>query len=110
MPVHPEPHQLFLNLINKFDFSFETKRRRRLYIKFSTLLMQLDCTPVYSKLPGGTVPYGYPFYAIDEVGFKVQKLANKLGFDCMKWPDLPSNLSKPISPHYKSLWLVNFSC
>lgn len=110
MPGNPAPHCYSMTALSKLDLKQESIRRRNLYIEFRNLFAALDIKPVFEDLPVGTVPYGYPFYAQDIVAKLAVRLARKQGFDCIHWPELPVAVA-PMAPlHYRSLWVVNFTC
>jgi len=76
--------------------SFEYLRRRNLFIEFEKKLKAFNIEPVFDCLPDNVCPYGYPFYVDDVQELnKIIKLANKCGFECVYWPQLPkeSNIS-----------------
>jgi len=110
IPENPAPHCHSMAELSKLDFTQEISRRRNLYIVFSNLLATLNVKPVFENLPEGTVPYGYPFYADDKTAKIAIGLAHKQGFDCIHWPDLPKVIVPRAPLHYRSLWVVNFTC
>lgn len=110
MPNNPAPHLYSIKSLSKVDLIKEANRRRNLYDEFSNLLAKLDIKPVFVSLPVGTVPYGYPFYAEDNVAKIATLIANKQNFDCIRWPDLPDAILPTAPLHYQTLWMVNFTC
>lgn len=110
MPENPAPHRYSLAVLHKLDLADEISRRRQLYTQFSRRLSSLNIHPVFGELPVGVVPYGYPFYADEDDAQSAIKIARTHGFDCSRWPDLPTAVL-PIAPfRYQSLWVVNFIC
>ena len=110
LPDEEYTHQYLLKALSKLDKENEKKRRRNLFIKFEDVLSICNIHPVFNSLPLGIVPYGYPFYASGDQLRKVKKIANRAGFDCMPWPDLPAAIETSTRAHYRSLWMVNFIC
>jgi hypothetical protein len=110
MPGHPEPHRYTMSLLPKLDLIAEASRRCRLYKEFHERFLGLKIKSVFEYLPVGAVPYGYPFYADEQSAQEAIKLARKQGFDCVRWPDLPTEVVSKAPLHYRSLWMVNFIC
>lgn len=110
MPLDPAPHLYSMLALPKLDFINEAYRRRRLYDEFHTRLVSLNIQPVFGKLPAGTVPYGYPFFADVQTAQVAIWLARKQGLDCIHWPDLPAAVTPTAPLHYRTLWMVNFLC
>jgi hypothetical protein len=110
MPVNPAPHIYSVSALSKLDLINEVSRRRRLYNEFRDRLTTLNIKPVFEYLPAGTVPYGYPFYADEQSAQAAVRIARKQGFDCIRWPDLPAAVAPTAPLHYRSLWMVNFTC
>ena len=104
--IHCESMRM-LQLINPDD---EVKKRRSLYDYFHKNLSHLDIEPLFSSLPTGTVPFGYPFHADELEADKVVKIAHKKGFSCAPWPDLPVELELSAPNFHKNVWWVNFLC
>jgi len=110
MPNKPAPHHYSIKVLSKLDCMQESCRRRNLYYKFGGLFEELNIKPVFNNLPVGTVPYGYAFYADDNVAKIATLIANKQNFDCIRWPDLPDAILPTAPIHYQTLWMVNFTC
>lgn len=110
MPLDPEPHFYSMSAFSKLDFITEIARRRRLYGEFHVQLASLKVQPMFGEMPAGTVPYGYPFFADDQTAQLAVRLARKHGLDCIHWPDLPAEVEPTAPLHYRSLWMVNFTC
>lgn len=109
-PQPENPPSYLRRCIQHTDAGFEITRRRSLYIKFHTQLSSTGIEPVFNALNEGICPYGYPFYADDEVAAEIVKIARGEGYDCFKWPELPSTVPVPSQPHYHQLWVINFLC
>jgi hypothetical protein len=110
MPMNPAPHLYSMTELPKLDLIEEVSRRRRLYSEFHDRFSTLNIKSVFGSLSGGTVPYGYPFYADEQSAQGAIRLARKQGFDCIRWPDLPADVVLTAPSHYRSLWMVNFIC
>jgi hypothetical protein len=93
--------------VNAYD---EITKRRLLYKEFHQQLSAIRIEPVFSSLNQGICPYGYPFYADDVIAKEAVKIARKAGFDCFRWPELPSSVQTSTHPHYHQLWVINFLC
>ena len=110
IPGIPSMHCESVRLLKTVNPDSEVKRRRDLYILFQEELKDLNIEPIFSDLPLGVVPFGYPFRASQNDAAIVTQVAHKKGFSCAHWPDLPVAI-KPNAPgHYKNVWWVNFLC
>jgi len=108
MPTNPAPHCRTLSMLLSLDMAAEIARRRTLYLKMHELLAKEGIEPIFSDLPKGVAPYGYPFHADRESADRIKAISRGLGMDCSHWPDLPAAI-EPVAPvHYRSVWLVNF--
>lgn len=110
IPAMPQMHQDSFRQLSGLDMPREELRRKRLYLQVEERLKGLDISPVFSSLPAGTVPYGYPFRADDRMAELVAARARKMGFDCAFWPELPAAVSAAAPPHYRNVYWVNFLC
>ncbi len=110
IPGVPAIHCKSLMQIRRIDMSSEALRRRRLYTEFHDQLKGLGVRPVFTHLPDGVVPYGYAFRANRTQGLAAAKIAQKSGFDCGTWPDLPAAVIGTAPVHYRDVWWVNFLC
>lgn len=110
IPGEPAIHCESLRMLEKIDVKIEVTRRRDLYHKFHRDLQYLDIEPIFSELPQNVVPYGYPFRASKSVAATVIRFAQKKGFDCSSWPDLPSAVLQNSPVFYHNVWWVNFLC
>ncbi len=108
IPGDPAIHCVSLDLIRNFDEEREVKRRIRLYDEFHDRLSAFDIEPVFKSLPRHTVPYLYPFRADQKTVLHVMRLAQNSGFDCIHWPDLPTQIAGNAPDHYLNVWGVNF--
>lgn len=102
------PHKLSLQLLERLDPDAETRRRHKLFTQVHQALSGLSLTPLYSELPQGTVPYGYPFISDDSTMRNAQRRIARHGVEIIRWPDLPDAIVHSAPFHYTNLWLVNF--
>lgn len=86
----------------------EIERRRNLFLNFKKILIGKDIIPIFQSLPDFTSPYGFPFIASDEIGKIVSKIAQKNGYSCNKWPDLPKEIESVCPDYYKQIYFINF--
>jgi dTDP-4-amino-4,6-dideoxygalactose transaminase len=110
LPTNHAPHLAILNMLKSQNFTHEIKRRRYLFVQCQMKLAQLKIEPLHYSLGENTCPYGYPFFADDAEAIKVIKIAESMGFDCVKWPDLPNQVFNTSPDFYKKLWMINFTC
>ena len=102
------PYRSSLRILAQLNTEKEQARRRRLYKQVDIALADLPLRPVYTSLPTGTIPYGYPFLSDDRTAKLAEKITRGFGVEIIKWPDLPSAIEQGAPPHYKNIWLVNF--
>ena len=103
-------HCRSLGMLEEIDPANEVKRRRVLYQDFHRDLRHLDIAPIFGELPPFLAPYGYPFWAGDTGAAAAVRIANRRGFDCFSWPDLPSAVASAAPEFYRNVWWVNFLC
>ena len=108
IPGQPEIHCESLRMLEKIDAAGEVERRRALYQEFHRDLRHLDIEPVFAELPPDVAPYGYPFRADEIVASSVVRIADRRGFDCFCWPDLPVAVAPAAPEFYRNVWWVNF--
>lgn len=99
-----------LDMLEEIDAANEVDRRRVLYQDFHRDLRHLDIAPVFGELPPFVAPYGYPFRTGDTGASAAVRIANRRGFDCFLWPDLPSAVASAAPEFYRNVWWVNFLC
>jgi len=109
-PLPENPPTSLVYSIRSLNIAAEINRRRLLYEHFHERLFKIGIKPVFGSLTKGVCPYGYPFFANDALALKVVKIAKDSGFDCYKWPELPSSIRISAKPHYHQLWVINFLC
>jgi hypothetical protein len=110
LPSNSNPHQRLMRILFSKDFTFEVVRRRALFMKAKLKLANLNITPVFDGLGLNTCPYGYAFFANDIEAAKAIKIADSMGLDCVRWPDLPDEIVNTCPDFYKRLWMINFTC
>ena len=87
----------------------ESERRRSLFRQCQALLHGVpDVRPVFTQLPDGVVPQGFPFFYLgpDPRGFVDQWWRS--GVPVVGWPDLPSELGMEAPVHYRQVMLIPF--
>jgi hypothetical protein len=108
IPYNENPHRALLNQLKQCGYNekSEVNRRRKLYHKISIMAHKKGIVPIFDHLPAATVPYGFPFRATEREAMLFSRSIKWLGFDLLKWPDLPHGI--PESDNYKNIWIVNF--
>lgn len=108
IPDPPNPHATSIERMSSTEQYSEINRRRNLFIKILPEVQKLNLEPIFTKLPDGVCPYGFPVYATIESKRLLAKLARRYRVTLMTWPELPNEIL-PIAPdHYKQVWLLNF--
>ena len=79
------------------DPALEAARRRELWDLCAGLARDGGLSPVFSALPGGTVPYGYVFRT--DALPAARRVFARAGLTVLPWPDLPSAV-KPSAPAF----------
>lgn len=110
IPGRPSIHCESLNRLGRIDVINEVNRRRVLYQDFHQDLHDLNIESIFGDLMPGVAPYGYPFRADESDAKAVARIAQKRGFDCSRWPELPTAIVKRAPDFYKNVWWVNFLC
>jgi DegT/DnrJ/EryC1/StrS aminotransferase family len=110
LPSNSSPHVRLKDILFSQDFAFEVQRRRSLFERSKLELENLDIAPVFDGLSLNICPYGYPFFANDAEAEKAIKIADSMGLDCVRWPDLPDEIISTCPDFYKRLWMINFTC
>jgi hypothetical protein len=110
IPDDPAIHCKSVQMLGKIDPAMEVARRRELYRDFHLELASFGVQAVFENLPEGTCPYGYPFRADDARAAVVAEFARRRGFDCSRWPDLPSAVFGRAPAFYQNVWWINFLC
>lgn len=109
LPRDVAVHEYSLRQFNKVDQESEISRRRSLFIKCQELASHHEVCGVFSSLPTGVVPQGFPFYA--DSG-NTPKFIRALRYQCwgevMPWPALPAGSTLSSASRLRSIRLVNF--
>jgi hypothetical protein len=87
----------------------EGDRRRSLFVQHQSRFAGIrDVRPLFSALPPGIVPQGFPFlYVGDRPDRFVQEWSHR-GVSIVRWPELPSMIAAGAPSHYCSVMLVPF--
>ena len=110
VPDTPAIHCESLRMLQQIDMVEEVRRRRALYCDFHHHLRHLNIEPVFAEMPSGVSPYGYPFRADERTAATVASIANRGGFGCVYWPDLPTTVAPSAPNYYKNVCWINFLC
>ncbi|MFA7342836.1 MAG: DegT/DnrJ/EryC1/StrS family aminotransferase [Terrimicrobiaceae bacterium] len=110
IPGPPGMHRESFRQLCRQDRTGEEERRKRLYFEVAECLKGTDISPVFSELPDGTVPYGFPFRAESHTASIVAARMRRMGFDCAFWPELPEAVAADAPRHYRDVHWVNFLC
>ena len=107
-PIGPNPWSGLLEALVTIESNVESKRRRQIYDECLASAHKAGVHPIFKELPQGCVPYGFPFRGDYRGRQSMQRFANKLGFDLITWPDLPSEIIDSAPNHYRDVSLINF--
>jgi hypothetical protein len=108
IPAAPNPWTGLLDAVARFDGNSEIARRRKAYIQCAMEGERVGVMPVFPTLPDYCAPYGYPFRS-NIVGRDVmQRMADRMGFDLVTWPDLPGAVRETAPLYYQDVQLINF--
>lgn len=108
IPGPKNPCALLASPLRRTGPAEEAKRRKALYRLCEKILVKTGAQPVFARLPGGTVPYGFPFYADAAAAARAEKALHKEGLSSLPWPDLPDAVRGAAPAHYTQLRLVHF--
>lgn len=108
IPGRPAIHCRSLDELRGIDATAEVERRRSLYRRFEERLGPLGVEPLFAGLAQGVAPFGYPFRAGGLAAVRATRLAQKDGFDCARWPDLPDAVLPTAPDFHRNVWCVNF--
>jgi hypothetical protein len=108
IPYQPNPFKSLLSRLEGIAKceDKEVARRRALYRKISYMIDPHNMSPIFTELPKGVAPYGFPFRASKFNAIIFRNRIKSLGLDIVKWPDLPNGISS--QKHYTNVWVVNF--
>ncbi|MAC40698.1 MAG: hypothetical protein CMJ05_02760 [Pelagibacterales bacterium] len=109
IPKNPTPKIKSFDYLKSINKKEEIKRRVYLFNFFKKKLKHYDIRPIFDKIPLNTCPKGYPFISDIKTANKIKNLARKSkGFNCISWPNLPSN-QKKYDRFYSKVYLINFA-
>ena len=108
LPDDSRPHQDSLDHYKSLNQEIEIRRRRHLYSLVQQKLVSAPTQPVFSTLPEGVAPYGYPFFCESVDLPEVERSLRKLSVEVISWPDLPSAVETGAPDFYQQVCLVNF--
>lgn len=108
IPSPPSPWAGLGRALAQFDSDSEIVRRRAAYNRCAVEGERCGAAPVFPRLPDYCAPYGYPFRSTLAGRSAMQRLADRMGFDLVTWPDLPGAVQKRAPAHYHNVYLINF--
>jgi hypothetical protein len=108
IPGSAEPCAELSRPLRALDPAKEAERRRSLYHYCEDLLAGTGISPVFPRLPEGTVPYVYPFRAAPEQALQAEARLNAHGLSSLTWPDLPRAVVQEAPRHYRDVRGVHF--
>lgn len=106
IPISPEPHAQLLEKSLQIDVVVEITRRRELYMILEEEILRYGGVPVFHQLTQGVSPYVFPFRIQDNLIGDLRKELEKIGLECHRWPDLPSEILALKKSHYDNIWTV----
>jgi hypothetical protein len=108
LPDDSRPHPDSLNRYKSLNQEIEIRRRRHLYSLVQQKLASAPIQPIFTTLPEGVAPYGYPFFCESADLPEVERSLRKLSVEVISWPDLPSAVETGAPGFYQQVRLVNF--
>jgi len=108
IPFSPNPWSGLLSAISQTDGQAEIARRRALYVECAQQGERYRVDPVFPSLPELCAPYGYPFRGGVSGISAMQRVADRMRFDLVTWPDLPEAVWQTAPAHYRNVHLINF--
>ena len=108
LPENSRPHQDSLDNYKSLNQDVETRRRRHLYSLVQQKLASAPIQQVFTFLPEGVAPYGFPFFCELAHLPEVERSLRKLSVEVISWPDLPSAVEIGAPAFYQQVRLVNF--
>ncbi len=106
--VAPNPWIGLLSAVAQLDNGSEIVRRREAYSRCALEGQRCGVAPVFTILPDHCVPYGYPFRGDDSGCASMRRVAGRMGFDLVAWPNLPNVFERPFPAYYRNVFMVNF--
>ena len=108
LPDDSRPHQDSIDYYKSLNQEIEIRRRRHLYLLVQQKLASAPIQPVFTSLPEGVAPYGFPFFCESANLPEVERSLRKLSVEVISWPDLPSAVETGAPGFYQQVRLVNF--
>lgn len=108
IPSSPNPWAGLGKALTDCDGDAEIARRREAYSRCALEGERCGVAPVFSALPDYCAPYGYPFRSSLSGRAAMQRLADRMGFDLVTWPDLPGAVRAKAPEYYHNVYLINF--
>lgn len=108
IPFSPNPWAGLVGALTQVDGDREIARRREAYSRCALEGERCGAGPVFSVLPDYCAPYGYPFRSSLSGRAAMQRLADRMGFDLVTWPDLPGVVRAKAPEYYHNVHLINF--
>jgi hypothetical protein len=108
IPLAPNPPALVTRELRVSAPEVESERRRELYEMVGRVLGAAGATAVFSRLPSGTVPFGFPVFATGPEGAALSAHLARNGLLLSRWPDLPTAVAPAAPEHCRNLWVVPF--
>lgn len=98
-----------IKIIENFDYSKETIKRKNLYYFFLEFLKKYDVKIINLNLEKNIVPYGIPFYCKDEnILKKIVKYVSNRGYTAVKWPEFNNKSISKLDDYFMNIWFINF--
>jgi hypothetical protein len=109
LPTEVAIHQESLRTFMRINREREMLRRRNQFLRCAEIASECGILPVFSALPDGVVPQGFPYYANqgNERCFASRVQRQRLG-EVMSWPALPQSTTLGSDSPLRLLRLVNF--
>lgn len=108
IPSSPNPWAGLVTALTHFNSGSEIARRRDAYSQCALEGQRCGVAPVFNTLPDHCAPYGYPFRGDSSGHAAMQRVADRMGFDLVTWPDLPGAVEKSAPGYYHNVHLINF--
>ncbi len=108
IPFSQNPWAGLMAAISRCDAQAEIARRRAAYLECAREGARYEVVPVFPSLPEHCVPYGYAFRSEASAYRAMQRVADRMGFDLVTWPDLPGIVRQTAPVHYHNVHLINF--
>lgn len=108
MPADPRPCAAWSRPVAAADPGAELSRRRELYALARDVAVKAGAVPVFSHLPEGVCPYGFPFRASAATLGDARRALWREGLQTLPWPDLPDAVTARAPAYYRETYLAHF--